>query len=109
PDNADLTKTVSIPAASVRYYPGDFNGDGAVNAADYVFWRTASGARQTDYNTWRSYFGVTSTGGSDTPADVSSVPEPAVFLLAAWCLAVLFAARPRIGAPHFPDAAVCGN
>ncbi len=63
--------------------PGDFNGDGAVNAADYVVWRKTDGS-QDGYNDWRTNFGRTS--GSGSGAGSSAVPEPgtvALLLLAA--------------------------
>ena len=39
--------------------PGDFNGDGAVDAADYVVWRKGLGPiyPQLAYNVWRARFG----------------------------------------------------
>jgi hypothetical protein len=36
--------------------PGDINGDGVVDAADYVAWRK-DGGTQDDYDTWRAHFG----------------------------------------------------
>src|SRR5262249_23510179 len=65
---------------------GDFNGDGVVDAADYVLWRKANGT-QDGYNSWRTHFGeVPSAGDSATNvgdlnrADAllsqASVPEP---------------------------------
>ena len=39
---------------------GDYNGNGAVDAADYVLWRKSPGdfgGSPTGYNTWRSNFG----------------------------------------------------
>jgi glucose/arabinose dehydrogenase len=53
---------------------GDFNGDGHVNAADYVVWRKGLGTifTLTDYDLWRANFGrdVGAASGS------SGVPEP---------------------------------
>ncbi|WP_261342740.1 hypothetical protein [Posidoniimonas polymericola] len=57
---------------------GDFNGDGVVDAADYVVWRDGLGATysQPDYDLWRSNYGAT------TPvAEGATVPEPAAWLL----------------------------
>lgn len=57
--------------------PGDFNGDGVVNSADYTVWRSNFDAPYTsaDYTVWRDNFGATA------PSTVS-VPEPAtIFLL----------------------------
>jgi hypothetical protein len=50
---------------------GDFNGDGAVDAADYVVWRKNEGTPD-GYNEWRANFGFTSVGHGET----ASVPEP---------------------------------
>jgi autotransporter-associated beta strand protein len=58
---------------------GDFNADGAIDAADYVFWRKQLGApfTETHYNTWRSNYaegdGGSGQGGDSVP---STVPEP---------------------------------
>jgi len=56
---------------------GDFNGDGVVDAADYVVWRK-NGLSQEEFNVWRANFGE--TVGSSGAAG-SSVPEPAMGLL----------------------------
>ncbi len=40
---------------------GDYNGDGEVDAADYVVWRKTNLNGQAGYDTWRANFG--STGG----------------------------------------------
>ncbi len=52
--------------------PGDFNGDGNVDAADYVVWRKTSGST-AGYTEWRSNFG--NTYGSGHLAH-DTVPEP---------------------------------
>ena len=54
-------------ALAVKESPptGDYNGDGTVDAADYVLWRKTGGS-QDDYETWRAQFGET-TGA--TPGD----------------------------------------
>lgn len=56
--------------------PGDLNGDGMVNAADYVFWRdTGTG----DFQEWFSNFGAASEAASTSAA--TAVPEPASICL----------------------------
>jgi hypothetical protein len=64
--------------------PGDFNGDGTVDAADYIVLRKTGGLPD-DYNTWRANFGRTlffgsagATGYATTHAEPQSpvVPEP---------------------------------
>lgn len=37
--------------------PGDYNGDGSVDAADYVVWPKTGVNGQAGYNTWRANFG----------------------------------------------------
>ncbi|TWT36911.1 Sialidase precursor [Posidoniimonas corsicana] len=69
--------------------PGDYNGDSAVDAADYAVWRdhlgggfaAADGNRdgvvnQQDYEVWRDNFGRAAGIGID------QVPEPSALLLA---------------------------
>ena len=77
---------------------GDFNGNGVVDAADYVVWRNASPTATlpnddtpgvvdaSDYQSWRANFGK-STPASASALGVASVPEPAGFLLL--CIAIL--------------------
>jgi hypothetical protein len=57
---------------------GDYNGNGVVDAADYVVWRNEIGTPAA-YNTWRANFGRTAAGGS--LAAGTSVPEPASIAL----------------------------
>jgi hypothetical protein len=75
---------------------GDYNQNGAVDAADYVVWRENEGAENplpndpiggiigaSHYNQWRSNFSETSAGiGSSSAATTSTraVPEPATLL-----------------------------
>ena len=42
---------------------GDYNSDGAVDAADYVVWRKNDGT-QAGYDTWRAHFGQTAGNGA---------------------------------------------
>lgn len=74
--------------------PGDFNFDGAVDAADYLVWRAASGTTglgiaadangdqvvdAADYDIWRANFG--GTAASTTAIQLASVPEPSAMTL----------------------------
>jgi hypothetical protein len=59
---------------------GDYNGDGKVDAADYVVWRKTDGSL-AGYNTWRTNFGAMSGSGSGRAA--AGVPEPVASALAA--------------------------
>jgi hypothetical protein len=50
--------------------PGDFNGDGFVDSADYAVWRDGLGAThsQADYHLWRANFGQ----GLGVPGDFNA-------------------------------------
>jgi hypothetical protein len=68
--------------------PGDFNGDGLVDAGDYVVIRKGLGTEysESDIATWRSNFGQSSGAGAGGTASVDSsgdgaVPEPAGLVL----------------------------
>lgn len=60
---------------------GDFNNDGAVDAADYTVWRDHLGDVFTaaDYQTWRTFFGATTSGGGALAE--APVPESATWAL----------------------------
>jgi hypothetical protein len=87
---------------------GDFNGDGSVDAADYVVWREYRGSNNAwadgdgngsvgpeDYALWRANFGRTLTAsGSGTPIPV---PEPSTVPL---LLAAVLALRLRCIRQH---------
>jgi autotransporter-associated beta strand protein len=78
----------------VQLLAGDYNGNGTVDAADYVLWRDALGTNtqlqnegpgvtpgmvtQEDYTTWRTNFGRTAGAGAALSA---AVPEPSTWLL----------------------------
>jgi hypothetical protein len=69
---------------------GDYNGNGSVDAADYVLWRNGGPLQnegdnpgtvnQADYDFWRSRFGANSGNGSLAEAS-ATVPEPPTGLL----------------------------
>lgn len=84
----DAQSVTLVVAAGIA---GDFNHDGAVNAADYVVWRKGNGSA-ADYNLWRSNFGAQGSGDSALAGDElnrTSVPEPQSLLLAFASLATL--------------------
>ncbi|HEX5472201.1 MAG TPA: hypothetical protein VFW73_09955 [Lacipirellulaceae bacterium] len=92
-----------VDTASATGNGGDYNGDGVVDAADYVIWRRNSGTSgtpgtvpgdgtgsdlsgtpdgvvdQSDYDFWRSKFGTTVGSGSSLSS--ASVPEPSLAIL----------------------------
>ncbi len=84
---------------ALTIHSGDFNGDGVVNMADYVVWRSTFGSttdlradangdgavNDADYGVWRSFFGTSYAAGALTEG--AAVPEPASGVL---CLAALW-------------------
>jgi hypothetical protein len=106
PDGNVATKQINVAAPAG--VPGDYNGDGIVNAADYTVWRdhlgqtfqlqnegpgvTPGHVTSEDYSYWTAHFGASSPGSGSsagsgavsalsersTLADVSSVPQSAV-------------------------------
>ncbi|MEX2092522.1 MAG: BNR-4 repeat-containing protein, partial [Pirellulales bacterium] len=95
---------------------GDYNDDGAVDAADYTLWRNslgqtvalgsgADGDRDgaittADYAVWKSNFGK-SLAGSGGAAANAAVPEPSVaFLVACLAMAGISRARPSRNLPR---------
>jgi hypothetical protein len=65
-----------VATASLEEPTGDYNGDGTVDAADYVVWRDNIGT-DAGYNLWRSQFGQTVGNGAGATANLTIVPEPA--------------------------------
>jgi hypothetical protein len=82
--------------AHEAFAPGDFNGDGSVDAADYAVWRDNFGTNnvllndpiggmitQDQYDVWKSNFGATMGSGSGASGENQSVPEPAILAMLA--------------------------
>ena len=61
--NTDFLYTDGILQVDLAMQPGDHNGDGTVDAADYVAWRKNDGT-QTGYDVWRAHFGETAGVGT---------------------------------------------
>jgi hypothetical protein len=81
--DGSTVRTTNIVTVLTAPVPGDYNGDGAVDASDYVVWRKNNGS-QTDYNLWRANFGKAVGSGAALPATERSstaVPEPATLVL----------------------------
>jgi hypothetical protein len=82
---------------------GDYNFDGAVDAADYTVWRDSLGSTTAlaadgngnkvvdadDYDAWKQNFSAQMGGGS---ADGAQVPEPIVTASLAGCALALLTA-----------------
>jgi hypothetical protein len=79
--------------------PGDYNGNGKVDGADYVVWRnggplqnevaTIGSITAEDYTEWRSRFG--NMAGAGLGAD--SVPEPSALALVILALVAIWGRR----------------
>jgi hypothetical protein len=93
---------------------GDYNGNGKVDAADYVLWRNTNGQSVTagsgadgsgngsvgpeDYSFWRSKFGLPVGTGGGSGLEGGAVPEPAacaIFILGGICSSMMIPARRR--------------
>jgi hypothetical protein len=87
PSGLILSGTVNYVGVPVGV-PGDYNGNGVVDTADYVVWRnggpllnevagvTPGSVTPDDYDAWRARFGNTSGSGSSLDG-AANVPEPA--------------------------------
>ena len=85
--NGTFTKT-----AITGGVPGDYNGNGVVDMADYVLWRnggplqnevaSAGVVDSADYDAWRARFGNTSGSGSSVGGKGAAVPEPGTLAMA---------------------------
>jgi hypothetical protein len=102
-----------VPEITPENPPGDFNDDGAVNAADYVIWRknTGNSALPNDngltnqsarFSLWKSNFGET-LGSSASAGDAlsgSTIPEPDSIVLLAIASIVFYSRRRRTVPPQ---------
>jgi hypothetical protein len=85
---AAIYKNLSITLGAVPPVPGDYNGNGVVDAGDYVLWRkggplqnevdTPGTVNAQDYTEWRARYGNTSGSGLGSG---SGVPEPATLTM----------------------------
>src|SRR5262249_37648130 len=95
---------LSVDAAGV---PGDYNGNGIVDAGDYTVWRDTLGSTTNlaadgngngvidagDYGVWKANFGNHSGSGASANA---AVPEPATLTLLFLAAAIIPLRRRRI-------------
>jgi autotransporter-associated beta strand protein len=94
---AGVLNVTALPVVAVE---GDFNGNGTVDAADYVLWRKGGllqnevsdiGVNNAqDYIDWRARFG--NTAGSGSSLGAAAVPEPSMAILLVF-IAPLFVGR----------------
>jgi hypothetical protein len=94
-----LPQGVGPDIGAVEYYLlGDYNGDGFVDAADYILWRKSSGQSGAvlaadgnhdrivdaeDYDLWRAHLGdsMATGAGFALEASTENIPEPSASLL----------------------------
>jgi len=95
--DSEQTMTITNFMVSVGL-DGDYNGDGNVDAADYVVWRKNDGS-SAGYNLWRANFGNTPGSGAaaGTSPSLGAVPEPSSLMLCGLLFAVLIARPDRTG------------
>lgn len=77
------TGTLSLTTATT--FPGDFNSDGIVDAADYTVWRDGLGTTYTPahYTEWTTHFGQSSGGAAAIAGiDSAAAPEPSTIGMA---------------------------
>ena len=109
-DIALLTQDVSLL--------GDYNGDSAVDAADYIVWRKTFGQAVTpfdgadgdgdgdvdngDYAVWTAHFDQTAGSGSllNASDQSSTIPEPTSIVLLILSAVLCVARRPQCGQNH---------
>jgi hypothetical protein len=118
-DLALITQAVSLL--------GDYNGDGIVDAADYVRWRAAANAAvapyssadgsgnglvdEADYLIWRSNFGLTTAAlaAAIESVQTAAVPEPPAAACIAAALVMLALVRNQRPLKHFQFPPPCGE
>jgi Lamin Tail Domain/Calcineurin-like phosphoesterase len=75
---------------------GDYNGDGMVDAADYVVWRKTGINGQQGYDDWRANYGATGAPGAGAARGNRQVPEPAAGILVLLQVLVFLFTRGRM-------------
>lgn len=90
---ASLLKAAFDAREAIVGLPGDFNGDGTVDASDYTVWRDGLGViyEPTDYDLWLSNYGAAA------PPTTFSVPEPAATVWIGLMAAAVVSRRRRVG------------
>jgi hypothetical protein len=98
PDNdlLDIYTQAELDAVLPQAVDPDFNGDGTVDAADYVVWRKGESPDDTEagYMQWKTHFGETGSG-----AGGGVVPEPTACALLVLGLSAVAGSRSRRNSP----------
>jgi hypothetical protein len=88
----------SVRSLTPVVLPGDYSGDGTIDAADYAIWNDTLGSVQdlradgdgngtvdnADYGVWKNHFGLTADqiAGANVKSSTAAVPEASTALLA---------------------------
>jgi GH35 family endo-1,4-beta-xylanase len=105
-DTFPVSLIKGTPAYSIPVAPGDYNGDGTVDAADYVLWRRTLGSISDlradgngnltidggDYQVWQLAFGTTYSSASSALGSATA-PEPATLALMVFSSVFIHALR----------------
>jgi hypothetical protein len=113
-----ISQPDTLLLAAADHIAGDFNRNGAVDAADYVLWRKTEGSATNlladgnldgavdglDYSIWRANFGAIAAssslaGGSHAERRLAAVPEPSSIALAVLAVFAAFRASRRCREP----------
>lgn len=104
------TYSLSLKKGTTTYSlitaPGDYNGDGTVDAADYIMWRSTTGSTidlradgngdrvidDNDFAIWRSTVGTNYSSGLGA---TSAIPEPTTIMLVGFPMACFGCRRTR--------------
>jgi hypothetical protein len=85
-------KAIHIEQIADPEKEADYNGNGIIDAGDYIALRKVGGTMYTtyDYDLWRNYFGATTTSSNATTS-TGAIPEPSTcFLIGSVALALVF-------------------
>jgi hypothetical protein len=95
-DTGSVTANTNPDPTLSEGLDGDYNGDGKVDAADYVVWRKNGGTQQ-EYEDWRNNYGAMSGSGNGalSAGSTGAVPEPPAVALAGLVIPLILAFRMR--------------
>jgi hypothetical protein len=82
---ADAVQLYDLALSASTILTGDYNQDGIVDAADYVYWRKNFNGDQAKYDAWRAHFGASLGPGSGSALPSAqplsaAVPEPSTLI-----------------------------
>ncbi len=98
---SQTASSVSLQVGQAPPLPGDYNGDGTVDAADYTRWRDnlgnasslfnddTPGVGPDDYDRWKANYGMTAQAAMNAQITAPAVPEPQTVFLSFVSLLIL--------------------